>query len=189
MRRGLWARTEPRPCGGWSWARMEPRPCGGWSWAVRHLAGGARSPRGRCAVTAWAVRGHRVGGARSPRGRCAVTSRAVRGHRVGGAWSPRGRCVVTSRAVRGHRVGGTWSPRGWYVVTSRALLRLRVAGMLRPTDGTARVSKRVGPRRGRPADWLRGSRLVVELRAGWLRAEGLAVRGDGRPRRSDRAKA
>ena len=125
MRRGLWARTEPRPCGvgcgrGWSLARA----AGGrglcvTSRAVRgHRVGGARSPRGRCAVTAWVVRGHRVAGARSPRGRCAVTAWVVRGHRVGGAWSPRGRCAVTAWAVRGHRAGGTWSPRGRYCVSA-----------------------------------------------------------------------
>ncbi len=125
VRRGLWARMEPRPCGvGCGRGRSLARAAGGrglcvTSWAVRgHLAGGTWSPRGRCVVTSWAVRGHLVGATWSPRGRCVVTSRAVRGHRVGGTWSPRGRYVVTAWAVRGHRAGGAWSPRGRYCVSA-----------------------------------------------------------------------
>ncbi len=79
---------------------------------VRRVVVGCASPRGRCVVTAWVVRGHRVGGAWSPRGWYVVTAWAVRGHRVGGAWSPRGRCAVTAWAVRGHLAGGARSPRG-----------------------------------------------------------------------------
>ena len=85
---------------------------------VRRVVVGCASPRGRCVVTAWVVRGHRVGGAWSPRGWYVVTAWAVRGHRVGGAWSPRGRCAVTAWVVRGHRVGGARSPRGRYCVSA-----------------------------------------------------------------------
>ena len=107
VRRGLWARTEPRPCGvgcgrGRSlaraaWAAGEDGASPVRRVVVGHRVGGARSPRGRCAVTAWAVRGHLAGGARSPRGRSAVTAWAVRGHLAGGARSPRGHCCDSVR--------------------------------------------------------------------------------------------